>query len=310
MNKHSSRSHTVFTIHIESRPDPESEEATFSKLHLVDLAGSERIQKTGSTGQVLREAVHINKSLAFLEQVVVALSERNRDHVPYRSSKLTHLLKDSLGGNCKTLMIANVWADPEHVDETISTCRFAQRMSCVANEAVVNVKQDSEKLVRELKREVEDLKAELAMHDQFASRSGVSYAPYSDSQRLLVRRLLSAPCCRKEKGAGMILRWGFGQSRRCRDATSAGEGAWSVLLRLPTSARLSPVTSAGRELLPLGRARQLRGASGAPEPPPRQGDPLAVQSPLQRQVGSGRRTEQSPEIGLRRLARRLRAAAS
>jgi kinesin family protein 6/9 len=86
-----------------------------SKLHLVDLAGSERVSKTASTGKVANEAKYINKSLAFLEQVVVALGDRRRTHVPFRNSKLTHVLQDSLGGNCMTLMIANVWSDLEQI---------------------------------------------------------------------------------------------------------------------------------------------------------------------------------------------------
>jgi len=74
------------------------------------------------------EAQFINKSLSFLEQVVVALAEKNRDHIPYRQSKLTNLLKDSIGGFCKTLMIANVWPEEAHLEETISTLKFATRM--------------------------------------------------------------------------------------------------------------------------------------------------------------------------------------
>ena len=80
-----------------------------SKINLVDLAGSERTKKTGSEGRTLVEAQFINKSLSFLEQVVVALSDQQRDHIPYRQNKLTYLLKDSIGGNSKTCMIANVW---------------------------------------------------------------------------------------------------------------------------------------------------------------------------------------------------------
>lgn len=94
----------------------------------MDLAGSERTSKTRSEGLVLREALYINKSLSILEQVILALSEKGRDHVPYRSSKLTHVLKDSLGGNCHTALVANVWEDPAQLEETLSTCRFAQRM--------------------------------------------------------------------------------------------------------------------------------------------------------------------------------------
>eukprot|EP00913_Durusdinium_trenchii_P029007 g27198.t1 len=95
LNKGSTRSHVVFTIYVESRSRVESsEKVIFSKLHLVDLAGSERLKKTGSDGVMLKEATFINKSLTFLEQVVVALGSKHRDHIPYRQSKLTHILKD------------------------------------------------------------------------------------------------------------------------------------------------------------------------------------------------------------------------
>ncbi len=144
LNKTSSRSHTVFTLHIESRSRVESQDKViFSKLHLVDLAGSERTKKTGSKGVQLKEAMFINKSLSYLEQVVVALSEKKRDHVPYRQSRLTNLLRDSLGGNCRTLMIANIWPEPSHLEETISTLKFATRMMRVSNEAIVNVQLDA-----------------------------------------------------------------------------------------------------------------------------------------------------------------------
>ncbi|CAI9566207.1 unnamed protein product, partial [Staurois parvus] len=111
LNKHSSRSHCIFTIHVESQSRTLSNaKYTVSKINLVDLAGSERLGKTGSEGQVLKEATYINKSLTFLEQAIIALADR-RDHVPYRQSKLTHALKDSLGGNCNTVLVANVYGE-------------------------------------------------------------------------------------------------------------------------------------------------------------------------------------------------------
>jgi len=150
------------------------------------------VHKTKSVGQVLREAGHINKSLSTLEQVIVALSERQRDHIPYRSSKLTHLLRDSIGGNCKTCMIANVWGDDSQLDETLSTCRFAQRMARIQNEVSVNVVKDDAKLVVHLEREVRELREELAMHDQMVQGDSKCYAPYSaDQQRLLKEQLSS-----------------------------------------------------------------------------------------------------------------------
>jgi len=139
LNSHSSRSHAIYTLHIESRSRVEStEKMTYSKLHLVDLAGSERTKKTETHGSQLTEARHINKSLTFLEQVVLALSDRNREHIPYRQAMLTNFLRDSLGGNCMTVMVANVQVVRQHIEETISTLKFATRMMKVKNEASVN----------------------------------------------------------------------------------------------------------------------------------------------------------------------------
>jgi kinesin family protein 6/9 len=129
MNAASTRSHCIFTIWLESRSRiGASEKVMHSKLNLVDLAGSERVGKTGSTGSTLAEAKYINKSLTFLEQVVVALGQSARDHIPFRQSKLTNVLRDSLGGNCKTRLIANIWCERMQLEETISTLKFATRM--------------------------------------------------------------------------------------------------------------------------------------------------------------------------------------
>ena len=120
LNKRSSRSHCVFTIYIESHSRVESNtKYVSSKLNFVDLAGSERLGKTLSVGDTQVEAMYINKSLTFLEQAVIALADRRRDHVPFRQSKLTHVLKDSIGGKCNTLLIANVWGEAAHIEETV-----------------------------------------------------------------------------------------------------------------------------------------------------------------------------------------------
>jgi kinesin family protein 6/9 len=139
LNANSSRSHAIFTIHIESRSTIEqSEKVITSKLHLVDLAGNERTKKTGASGITMREANYINRSLSFLEQVVVGSTDKKRDHVPYRQSKLTNLLKNSIGGNCYTILIANIWPEAHHLEETLSTLRFATRMKQVENVPRVN----------------------------------------------------------------------------------------------------------------------------------------------------------------------------
>uniref|UniRef100_A0A3Q2G551 Kinesin family member 6 n=1 Tax=Cyprinodon variegatus TaxID=28743 RepID=A0A3Q2G551_CYPVA len=162
MNQASTRSHCVFTIHL-CRREPGSATLRRSKLHLVDLAGSDRVSKTGLEGQLLTEAKYINLSLHYLEQVIIALSEKNRSHIPYRNSMLTSVLRDSLGGNCMTTMIATMAVDKQNLDESISTCRFAQRVALIKNEAILNEELDPNLLIARLKREILCLKDELAM---------------------------------------------------------------------------------------------------------------------------------------------------
>ncbi|KAI8807050.1 P-loop containing nucleoside triphosphate hydrolase protein [Cladochytrium replicatum] len=184
MNKASSRSHCIFTIYVESRSRIESsEKVMFSKLNLVDLAGSERISKTKTDGLTLREAMYINRSLTFLEQVIIALADKKREHIPFRQSKLTHVLRDALGGNCNTLMISNIWGSRDHIEETISTLRFATRMMCVVTTPELNVHHDPVALLKKYEREIRELKQELSMHDTLASRSHVQYEPLTDTQK-------------------------------------------------------------------------------------------------------------------------------
>ncbi|XP_065483444.1 kinesin-like protein KIF9 [Caloenas nicobarica] len=183
LNKNSSRSHCIFTIYIESRFRAFSDvKCINSKINLIDLAGSERLSKTGSEGQVLKEAAYINKSLSFLEQIVIALADPKRDHVPFRQSKLTHVLKDSLGGNCNTVLVANICGEAVHVEETLSSLRFATRMKWITTAPVVNETYDQEGTVKALEKEIDLLKQELAMHDSLANRSLVTYEPLTDIQ--------------------------------------------------------------------------------------------------------------------------------
>ncbi|XP_026545401.1 kinesin-like protein KIF9 [Notechis scutatus] len=183
LNKHSSRSHCIFTIYIEchSRILTNARYVT-SKINLVDLAGSERLSKSKSEGFGLKEASYINKSLSFLEQVVIALSDCSRDHVPFRQSKLTYTLKDSLGGNCNTVLVANICSESIHLVETLSTLRFATRMKWVTTLPIVNEKIDSERMVKNLEKEVLYLKEELAMHNSLLNRPPVTYEPLNDIQ--------------------------------------------------------------------------------------------------------------------------------
>uniref|UniRef100_A0A7S1N5Q6 Kinesin-like protein n=1 Tax=Eutreptiella gymnastica TaxID=73025 RepID=A0A7S1N5Q6_9EUGL len=166
MNQTSSRSHCVFTIGIEAKA-PGSSVVRRSKLHLVDLAGSERVGKTGVEGNLLSEAKYINLSLHYLEQVITALAEKSegkRDHIPYRNSFMTQVLRDSLGGNCKTVMIATAHSQDAFMDESISTCRFAQRVASIKQAARINEETDPKLLIRKLKQEIAELKEELSFY--------------------------------------------------------------------------------------------------------------------------------------------------
>ncbi|CAF2664748.1 unnamed protein product [Rotaria sp. Silwood2] len=183
LNKQSSRSHCIFTILVECRAILSSDDKyTVSKLNLVDLAGSERLAKTNSEGVTKREATFINKSLSFLEQVVLNLSDKKTNYSHFRSSKLTHALKDSIGGRCNTVMIANIWPEIQHIEETVSTLRFASRMMCVPAEPTVNQVIDPVKAIENYKRENKYLKEELALHNTLVNRNGISYEPLSEQQ--------------------------------------------------------------------------------------------------------------------------------
>ncbi|KAG5177507.1 kinesin-like protein, partial [Tribonema minus] len=137
MNSGSSRSHSVFIITIQQR-NTETSSVKTGMLYLVDLAGSEMVKKTQATGQVLEEAKTINKSLSALGLVINALTDEKAAHVPYRDSKLTRVLQNSLGGNSKTCLIINCSPSPYNADETASTLRFGSRAKRIKNTAVVN----------------------------------------------------------------------------------------------------------------------------------------------------------------------------
>eukprot|EP00826_Nyctotherus_ovalis_P041424 TRINITY_DN4163_c0_g1_i15.p1 TRINITY_DN4163_c0_g1~~TRINITY_DN4163_c0_g1_i15.p1 ORF type:complete len:270 (-),score=65.79 TRINITY_DN4163_c0_g1_i15:573-1382(-) len=155
MNLASSRSHCVFTLAFEMRSQFTNVVRT-SKLHLVDLAGSERVFKKNSEGAIVEEAKYINLSLTYLEQVIVALNEKARGtrvHIPYRNSLMTTILRDSLGGNCKTVMIATLSSELENLDESVSTAKFAQRCAKLVNEMRVNEYVDLSVMVKQLSEE-------------------------------------------------------------------------------------------------------------------------------------------------------------
>ncbi|XP_045046907.2 kinesin-like protein KIF17 isoform X1 [Desmodus rotundus] len=163
MNKDSSRSHSIFTINIEIYAVDErgKDHLRAGKLSLVDLAGSERQSKTGATGERLKEATKINLSLSALGNVISALVDGRCKHIPYRDSKLTRLLQDSLGGNTKTLMVACLSPADNNYDESLSTLRYANRAKNIKNKPHIN-EDPKDALLREYQEEIKRLKAILA----------------------------------------------------------------------------------------------------------------------------------------------------
>ncbi|XP_057800095.1 kinesin-like protein KIN-14J [Salvia miltiorrhiza] len=186
LNERSSRSHSILTVHVRGT-DLETNAVLRGCLHLVDLAGSERVDRSEATGDRLREAQHINKSLSALGDVIFALAQKNA-HVPYRNSKLTQVLQSSLGGQAKTLMFVQLNPDVESYSETISTLKFAERVSGVELGAARSNKEG--RGVRELMEQVTSLKNVVAKKDEEIGRLR-SLKASGDGDR---RSLSSARC--------------------------------------------------------------------------------------------------------------------
>jgi hypothetical protein len=161
MNATSSRSHSIFTITVESSETVNGEERIVAgKLNLVDLAGSERQSKTGATGDRLKEATKINLSLSALGNCISALVDGKSSHIPYRDSKLTRLLQDSLGGNAKTLMLATMSPASFNYDESMSSLRYANRAKNIKNKPKIN-EDPKDAMLREYQEEINRLKQQL-----------------------------------------------------------------------------------------------------------------------------------------------------
>ncbi|XP_032817298.2 kinesin-like protein KIF3B [Petromyzon marinus] len=162
MNERSSRSHAIFVVTVESSERGVDGQARIraGKLNLVDLAGSERQAKTGAQGERLKEATKINLSLSALGNVISALVDGRSSHVPYRDSKLTRLLQDSLGGNAKTIMVATVGPADCNYDESLTTLRYASRAKNIKNKPRIN-EDPKDALLREFQEEISRLRAQL-----------------------------------------------------------------------------------------------------------------------------------------------------
>lgn len=253
-----------------------------SKLHLVDLAGSERVFKSQSEGALQREAGHINKSLSFLEQVVLALLDPSRGpdgFVPFRSCKLTHLLKESLYRG-KTRLLACVWPEPTFIDETISTLRFATRMmhvkTALMRDVVSSAMSDAERarIVAAYEGEIAMLRAELALHDALAGRTGggpggapIKYAPLDAGELASLDRSVRAFIDADDadlggggagsaSGAAGVLAPGMGGAGAGAGAGTIGVGG-DADLKLPTVRHFATALRMMRVMV-----RQLRGHVG------------------------------------------------
>ena len=189
MNDLSSRSHAVFLIIVEQMSmitDQDNDEGVVGqnahdapreikvgKLNLVDLAGCERVRVTGATGQRLEESKKINQSLSALGNVISALTDsKSRQHIPFRDSKLTRLLEDSLGGNCKTTMMAMLSPSSDAFNESHQTLKFATRAKKIKNEARINEDVDQRALLRKYQTELKKLKQELAEKNNAMGSTG------------------------------------------------------------------------------------------------------------------------------------------
>uniref|UniRef100_A0A8C4ZXL7 Kinesin family member 7 n=1 Tax=Gadus morhua TaxID=8049 RepID=A0A8C4ZXL7_GADMO len=223
MNPRSSRSHTVFTLQVDQRrgggPRPASLHILTSKFHFVDLAGSERVLRTGNTGERLKESIQINSGLLALGNVIGALGDPKRrgSHIPYRDSKITRILKDSLGGNSKTLMIACVSPSSADFDESLNTLNYAMRARNIQNRPTVNLRGEPDR-VEGLEQQIRALRRALETRQRSETRIIAHADPYR----------------RPRPGDGEPTRAQSAHYRTCTDT------AYRLLLELQAEGGLSP----------------------------------------------------------------------
>ncbi|XP_029907363.1 kinesin-like protein KIF17 [Myripristis murdjan] len=200
MNKDSSRSHSIFTIHLEicSTDVAGEDHLRAGKLNLVDLAGSERQSKTGATGERLREATKINLSLSALGNVISALVDGRSKYVPYRDSKLTRLLQDSLGGNTRTLMVACLSPADNNYEESLSTLRYANRAKSIQNRPRIN-EDPKDALLRQYQEEIKKLRALISGQLGAANISSLLAGQVSEVSPAVLSRPQSTTEAEKEK---------------------------------------------------------------------------------------------------------------
>ncbi|KAJ7409417.1 Kinesin-like protein KIF7 [Willisornis vidua] len=231
INRQSSRSHTIFTVTMEQRRGagrlplhhrppsvPAAGQVLVSKFHFVDLAGSERIVKTGNTGDRLRESIQINCGLLALGNVISALGDprRKTTYIPYRDSKITRILKDSLGGNAQTVMIACVSPSSSDFDESLNTLNYASRAQNIQNKAVVNCRKETEH-IEELHLQIKNLQKALEQRQRSETR--------------IINRSASAKRCVPDPTARLLAE--CAHYRTCTDA------AYRLLMELQEDSNLT-----------------------------------------------------------------------
>jgi len=175
MNKVSSRSHSIVQINL-GQENMETGSKIEGKLFLVDLAGSERVGKTGATGSRLEEAKHINKSLSALGSVINSLTDEKKTHIPYRDSKLTRILQESLGGNAKTTLVIACSPASDNEEETLCSLRFGQRAKLIKNKAMINKQltvEECKKIIDELQKQLDYKNARIYQLEQFIKENGL-----------------------------------------------------------------------------------------------------------------------------------------
>lgn len=195
MNAESSRSHKVFSVKIvQQQVDDKSGVSKIeSALHMIDLAGSERLGKTEATGQAMKEGAAINGSLMALGNVIQSLVDKTK-HIPYRDSKLTRLLQNSLGGNSLTCMVANCSPASNNAQETLSTLRFADRAKRIKNKAVINMDPKVAR-IKELEKIVISLKQRLSKYETVNEDGTTTATADSKDVNLEIKKDDGIPCC-------------------------------------------------------------------------------------------------------------------
>jgi kinesin family member 5 len=180
MNERSSRSHSIFCVNVDQRDLQGNKKS--GRLYFVDLAGSESVGKTNASGQQLKEAMMINKSLSALGNVINALTEKGSTYVPYRDSKLTRILQESIGGNSQTSLIIACSMSSYNDKETLSTLRFGQRAKNIQNKPIVNQERSSKELIKQINQ----LKSELSKQSEIINKIHRHIeSKYPDSSNLI-----------------------------------------------------------------------------------------------------------------------------